>query len=75
MVESLRTAAEQRLNRAADASEGPGPTDRAMVKVLGVQMMRAEQEELLRLRDREGLPDSLVRQMQRDIDVRIRALS
>lgn len=75
VVESLRAAAEERLNRAAAASELPGPTDRAMMKVLGVQMMRAEQEELLRLRDREGLPDSLVRQMQRDIDVRIRALS
>jgi len=75
VVDSLRAAAEERLNRAADASEQPGPSDRAMVKVLGVEMMRAEQEELLRLRDREGLPDSLVRQMQRDIDVRIRALS
>jgi hypothetical protein len=36
--------------------------------------MRAEQEELLRLRDREGLPDALVRSMQKEIDVRIRAV-
>jgi hypothetical protein len=37
-------------------------------------MMRSEQEELLRLRDSEGLPDEIVRQMQHEIDVRIRAL-
>ena len=36
--------------------------------------MRAEQEELFRLRDREGLPDEIVREMQQEIDVRIRAL-
>jgi hypothetical protein len=36
--------------------------------------MRSEQEELLRLRDSEGLPDEIVRRMQHEIDLRIRAL-
>lgn len=74
VVDSLRTHAEERLNRAASLAEGNGPQDRMLTRTLGVEMMRAEQEELLRLRDREGLPDALVRQMQKEIDVRIRAL-
>lgn len=37
-------------------------------------MLQAEQEELLRLRDEEGLPDSIVRSRLRDLDIRIQAL-
>ena len=37
-------------------------------------MVRAEQEELLRLRDEEGLPDAIVRPMLRDLDLRDQAL-
>lgn len=74
LVQGLRDKAEQRLNRAAGAAEGPSRADRTLAREIGVQMMQAEQEELLRLRDREGLPDSLVRTMQHEIDVRIRAL-
>jgi hypothetical protein len=37
-------------------------------------MVQAEQEELLRLRDEEGLPDSIVRVKLRDLDVRLQAL-
>jgi hypothetical protein len=36
--------------------------------------MRAEQEELFRLRDSEGLADEILREMQQEIDARIRAL-
>jgi hypothetical protein len=37
-------------------------------------MVRAEQEELIRLRDEEGLPDAVVRPILRDLDVRAQAL-
>lgn len=37
-------------------------------------MVQAEQEELLRLRDEEGLPDAIVRSKLRDLDVRLQAL-
>ena len=37
-------------------------------------MVRAEQEELIRLRDEEGLPDAVVRPLLRDLDVRAQAL-
>ena len=38
-------------------------------------MIHAEQEELIRLRDEEGLPDSVMRKLQLEIDIRRRALS
>ena len=37
-------------------------------------MVRAEQEELLRMRDEEGLPDSIVRPAQLALDMRHQAL-
>jgi CPA1 family monovalent cation:H+ antiporter len=77
VVRRLRNGAEQRLEHAATAAERGESTHGSglrSVRVLAVEMMRAEQEELLRLRDREGLADEIVREMQSDIDVRIRAL-
>ncbi len=77
VVTRLRTVAEQRLDHAAKAEErGESGSRRAHagLREIGVEMMRAEQEELLRLRDREGLPDEIVREMQQEIDVRIRAV-
>ncbi|MBK6763775.1 MAG: cation:proton antiporter [Micrococcales bacterium] len=77
LVERLRSAAEERLNRAskiADLGDAPRPASHTAVKEIGAEMMRAEHEELLRLRDREGLPDEIVREVQQEIDVRIRAL-
>lgn len=77
VVDTLRDAAEQRLDRAARVAElgdAPRPAGHVSLTTIGVEMMRAEQEELLRLRDREGLPDQIVREMQREIDIRIRAL-
>lgn len=48
------------------------PTRRMMTLMRA--LLQAEQEELLRLRDEEGLPDSIVRGKLRDLDVRLRAL-
>jgi CPA1 family monovalent cation:H+ antiporter len=71
----LRARAQQRLERASASSKHAAaarhPTG---ARELAAEMMRSEQEELLRLRDSEGLPDEIVRQMQHEIDVRIRAL-
>jgi hypothetical protein len=36
--------------------------------------VHAEQQELLRLRDDEGLPDSIMRMFQADLDVRLKAI-
>lgn len=38
-------------------------------------MLRAEQEELIRMRDEEGIPDAIVRPILRSLDVRLQALS
>jgi hypothetical protein len=75
VIGPLRSRAQQRLERASAVSErGAAPHDSSDARQLAVEMMRSEQEELLRLRDREGLPDEIVRNMQHEIDVRIRAL-
>jgi CPA1 family monovalent cation:H+ antiporter len=74
-VSAMREAAVRRLDRATELVDDPGgeaaPTDRQR---LLREMMRAEQEELVRLRDEEGLPDSVMRAMLLEIDTRRRAL-
>jgi CPA1 family monovalent cation:H+ antiporter len=76
VLQRLRSAAEERLDLAAATAERQGAPGRHEpgVRQIAVEMMRSEQEELLRLRDREGLPDEIVREMQQEIDVRIRAI-
>lgn len=76
-VSRLRSGTEQRLDRAAaltDAGASGHTRDVTVVREIAVEMMRSEQQELLRLRDREGLPDEIVREMQQEIDVRIQAM-
>jgi CPA1 family monovalent cation:H+ antiporter len=77
MVDRLRSAAEARLDhasRVAELGDAPRPATHTTMRQIGVEMLRAEHEELLRLRDREGLPDEIVREMQREIDLRIRTI-
>ncbi len=72
----LRQAAELRMDRAFRLAElgDAASTRRLGVREVGVELLRAEHQQLLDLRDREGLPDDIVREMQREIDARIRAL-
>lgn len=75
LVDRLRSAAEGRLDhasRVAELGDAPRPSSHRTARQVSVEMMRAEHEELLRLRDREGLPDEIVRELQREIDLRIR---
>lgn len=77
LLQELRSTAEDRLNQMSIAQEHG---EEALAEVPGVrramdlEMAHAEQEELLRMRDEEGLPDSLMRQLQKDLDVKVRAL-
>jgi len=75
----------------ADGSMGDGPDDgranasarvgldaaaaRRMGFDLQVLMVRAEQEELVRMRDEEGIPDAIIRPMLADLDARLHGLS
>ncbi len=74
-LDRLRADAERRA-RAADPAEPDVEAAARAERLTQVAraMVRAEQEELLRLRDEEGLPDAIVRPMLRDLDVRARAL-
>lgn len=77
VLDPLRASAELRLDQSAEldeklqAREPRGSADR---RALAEQMIHAEQEELLRLRDEEGLPDALMRQLQLEIDLRLKAV-
>ncbi len=72
----LRADAERRLEAAAE------PESVSLTKELRVSqiieaaraMVRAEQEELIAMRDAEGLPDTLVRPLLRKLDTRDQAL-
>ena len=71
----VRNSLDQRL-RALEQQPG-----QSAPKVLATQielrrlMIRAEQEEILRIRDEEGLPDSIVRPIQQALDVRLLGLN
>jgi len=62
----------------ADGSGEPGPpalaTHQLAIDLL-MLMVRAEQEELVRLRDEEGVPDAIVRPMLAALDARLHGLS
>lgn len=59
-------------------SEGPEGTElhdqASAMRVLYLTMLRAEEEELVRIRDEEGLPDSVFRTLLARIDIRREAL-
>ena len=74
--ERLRSDAEQRI-RESVAPESVTQTQQLHFDQLittARAMIRAEQEELIRLRDEEGLPDSIARPMLRALDTRDQAL-
>ena len=75
----LRDDAERRLRASSAVVESAdagatAPAPRSLLRETAGAMVRAEQEELIRLRDEEGLPDSVVRPILRELDVRVQAL-
>ena len=77
VVDRLQQDAQARLDRMARDHEAPNVTHELATRrlfELARAMVRAEQEELLRLRDEQGLPDVIVRRKMRDLDLRQQAL-
>jgi Na+/H+ antiporter len=72
----LRGDVERRLEAPSGlATESTAADDGvALAAELARAMIRAEQEELITMRDAEGLPDALVRPLLQQLDVRERAL-
>lgn len=76
LVDSLRTEMEVRL-RLETSEEAPGRTQAqtaVQAQATALALVRAEQEELIRMRDEEGLPDAIVRPILRSLDLRAQAL-
>ncbi len=76
VAERLRSDAERRMVVTTDALSTSQTQEIEVQQLFAAAqaMVRAEQEELLRLRDEEGLPDAIVRPMLRELDLRIQAL-
>lgn len=74
VADPLRARALARI----DAAEGSASVESSGVGAIGSQvrreMLMAEQEELLRIREEEGLPDAIVRPIQLELDRRALAL-
>ena len=75
LVRRMQEEANRRIQRSTleAAQAEPGADARAVET--GRELIRAEQEELIRLRDEEGLPDGIVRPLLRELDVRAQALN
>lgn len=74
-AETLRRDMEMRLLRSSSAaqdSEQPVTAELEISQMLtvAISMVHAEQEELIRLRDSDGLPDSIARPLLRELDSR-----
>ena len=76
VIDRLRSDCEERLDRSAGQADErvERPLNSAVLFQLARAMVRAEQEELLRMRDEDGLPDAIVRPRLRDLDLRLEAL-
>ena len=76
VIDRLRSDCEERLDRSAGQADErvDRPFDSGALFQLARAMVRAEQEELLRMRDEDGLSDAIVRPRLRDLDLRLEAL-
>ena len=71
----LREAAVKRLDVASALVDGDAPAvSPEVARRLAQQMIRAEMEELVRLRDEEGLSDAVMRTLLADLELRSGAL-
>ena len=67
---ALRAELENRIIRIDEKPEEPIADLRSTRSELERLMVRAEEEELLRIRSEEGLPDAIVRPILHELDVR-----
>jgi len=73
VVEFLRKEHEARIERISPVESKESThirTDQQIAVAVESALIRAEQEELLRMRDEEGIPDAIVRPVLRKLDLR-----
>jgi CPA1 family monovalent cation:H+ antiporter len=79
-VEALRREIDSRLAHTSHsgAKHNDSQTEQvqlARILKVAISMVHAEQEELIRIRDNDGLPDAIMRPMLRELDSREQALT
>jgi CPA1 family monovalent cation:H+ antiporter len=75
LVRLLQEEANRRIERSIETAPAVEQDADARAVTTGRALIRAEQEELIRLRDEEGLPDAIVRPLLRELDIRAQALN
>jgi hypothetical protein len=75
-VMQVRHDFQRELDRMMSSAPDTSDTDAQAeaMKALYLTMLRAEEEELVRIRDEEGLPDPVFRTLQSQIDIRREAM-
>jgi len=76
VIDRLQRDAQTRVEQARSTEDVSVTREMATRRLIDLAraMVQAEQEEVLRLRDEEGLPDALVRKKLQSLDVRLQAL-
>lgn len=76
VVQRLRSDALRRIEHGekSDSNTAQAQNPQTQLMNLALSMVHAEQAELLRIRDDEGVPDSVIRPIMRELDVREQAL-
>ena len=75
IVEAFRQVAESRSTRATRALEGQVAQTATLRQQVARSMLAAERDELLRMRDELGMPDSVTRAILAEIDTREAAIA
>lgn len=76
VIQRLRDDALARIEQVEDASApAVSAHDSArQLAAVSLSLVHAEQTELIRIRDEEGIPDSVIRPLMRELDIRVQAL-
>ncbi len=76
VIDRLREDAERRIREASGRRDSTATSELVTGQLMAAasEMVRAEQEELIRMRDEEGLPDAIIRPLLGQLDLRAAAL-
>jgi hypothetical protein len=73
IVSALRVPVQEDIARFVAMDSQDESTDELRLRALQSEMLHAEQEEIVRMREEGEIPDTVSRRLQSDLDVRLQA--
>ncbi|MCX6421074.1 MAG: hypothetical protein NT180_01715, partial [Actinobacteria bacterium] len=73
VVSALRVPVQEDIARVVAVDSADDTTDELRLRALQREMLHAEQEEIVRMREDGEIPDTVSRRLQSDLDVRLQA--